>query len=168
MIRFTVYGEAQPAGSKRQMPVYRGKKGTRVPTGQTIVVDANPKAKIWKEQVAREAARAMNGARLLDGPVRLDVTFYRVRPKGQLRADGQPRPSAPTHPTSRPDRTKLLRGLEDAMTGIVWRDDSQVCSGETRKEFGESSRVEVVVSTMPELDPALKPSAPLFAYLGSC
>jgi len=160
MIRFTVFGEAQPSGSKR--PFMR--PGMCFP----VVVDANPKAKVWKESVAREAARTMNGAPLLEGPLVLDVTFYRVRPKGHFGKHGL-LPSAPSHPTTKPDRTKLLRGLEDALTGIVWRDDAQVCGGECRKEFGERAMVEVQVQEIREAArTGCKPTLPDAAYRGSC
>lgn len=154
-IRFVVYGEAQPAGSKRAF----------VPKGWTrpVVTDANPKAKIWKEQIAREAARALKGEMLPDGPVRLEVLFYRVRPKGHFTAQGVLRGSAPSHPTTKPDTTKLLRGIEDALTGIAWRDDAQVCEQLARKEFGEPARVEI---RMEPMRPAVQTSAKQLSLTG--
>lgn len=137
-IRFVVYGEAQPAGSKRAF----------VPKGwiRPVLTDANPKSKIWKEQVSREAARVAEGG-LLEGPLRLELAFYRPRPKGHFGKSGV-RPSAPTFPDTRPDTTKLVRGVEDALTGILWRDDSQVCEQLARKLYGEPSRVEVLIEEM--------------------
>ena len=142
-IGFSVYWEAQPAGSKRAFH----KPGMRFP----VVVDANPKARLWKECVARDAARAMQWAPLFEGPVRLDVVFYRMRPAshfGTGRNAGKLKAGAPAYPTTKPDRTKLLRGLGDALKGIVWRDDAQVCAGEPRKEYGEPARVCVIVQEL--------------------
>lgn len=157
MISFTVYGEAQPAGSKRAFH----KPGMRFP----VVIDANPKAKIWKEQVAREAARVMAGKPLLDGALVLEATFYRVRPKSHFTGKGALRAGAPAHPTGIPDVLKLTRGLEDSMSGIVYRDDSQIVEHRmVRKAFGEPARVEVRVEAMTEG----KASASLFSHLGSC
>jgi Holliday junction resolvase RusA-like endonuclease len=141
MIRFTVYGTAQPAGSKRAFH----RPGMRFP----VVVDANPKAKGWKGSVSWEAARAMDGMPVLAGPLILEAVFYRVRPKGHFTPKGALRPSAPVCPTGKPDVLKLTRGLEDAMTGIVYRDDSQIVEHRrVRKEYGEPARVEVIVECL--------------------
>jgi len=136
-VQFTVYGEARPAGSKRAF----FKAGMK----RAIVIEDDRKSAGWRENVAREAAKAMNGDPLLAGPLSLQVTFYRVRPVSHLKKSGGLTSSAPTYPETRPDTTKLIRSLEDALTGIVWRDDAQVCEQYARKEFGEPARVEVHV-----------------------
>jgi crossover junction endodeoxyribonuclease RusA len=143
VIAFTVYGRAQPAGSKR---AFYNKSAGRV-----IVTDDNKKARPWKAEVADAAQTAMlaesvtgNGV-LVDGPLSLELTFVVPRPKGHYGANGV-LPSAPSHPTVRPDVLKLARGVEDACTGIVWRDDSQIVLETLRKEYGEPARCEVVVA----------------------
>ena len=135
--RLIVYGAAQPAGSKRAF--YRPKLGVRI-------VDANPKAKEWKERIASEAGRIANG--LLIGPLFLHITFFRTRPAGHYgtgRNSGVVKKSAPSHPVTKPDTTKLLRGAEDALTGILYRDDAQICQQIVSKEWGDPARVEIGV-----------------------
>lgn len=134
MIRFTVYGKAEPAGSKRAFIV----------AGKARITDANAKAKPWKQEVAACAAAAMDGAQPMTGPVQLVVTFYRQRPKShfkriptELTKKGQRTP----YPTTKPDATKLLRCLEDACTGIVWRDDAQIVTQLVRKAWGPAQTV---------------------------
>src|SRR5437867_2655341 len=85
-------------------------------------------------------SRAMTARPLIDDAVSLDVTFYRPRPKNHYGSKGL-RPSAPDYPTTKPDRGKTLRAVEDALTGVVWRDDAQVCDGPVRKRYGEPARV---------------------------
>jgi Holliday junction resolvase RusA-like endonuclease len=49
---------------------------------------------------------------------------------------------------TRPDATKLWRPTEDALTGIVWRDDSQIIRQLVRKRYcgpGEVPGAEVLV-----------------------
>lgn len=144
-LSFTVYGKAQAAGSKRAF-----KHRT---TGAFIVADANAKAKPWKKEVADAAATAMlshaitsNGT-LVDGPLAVQMLFYVPRPKGHYGAKGL-RKSAPRCPTVRPDVLKLARGVEDAMTGIVYRDDAQIVHEQIVKYFGEPARVEVTVEPL--------------------
>lgn len=135
MLTFTVYGVAQPAGSKRAGISKRGK---------TFVYDDARKSRPWKSQVADAAGKAVNGAGLLAGPLKLTVVFTVPRPKGHYGARGL-RPSAPEHPIVRPDVTKLLRAVEDACTGLVWRDDAQVVEQHASKRYGEPACAEVTV-----------------------
>ena len=111
-----------------------------------FVRDSAKRGQPWRLQVAQAAGEAMNGDELLDGALELSVIFTVPRPKGHYGARGL-RPSAPEHPTTRPDVTKLLRAVEDACTGIVWRDDSQVVAQHAYKEYGEPARASVSVKT---------------------
>lgn len=137
-VSFTVYGVAQPAGSKTP---------GRRKDGGMFVRDSAKKGAPWRRQVAQVAGEAMNGTGLLDGPLQLVVTFTVPRPKGHYGARGL-RPSAPRFPSVRPDVTKLLRAVEDAITGVVWRDDAQVITQHACKLYGEPARAEVRVTTI--------------------
>lgn len=136
-LAFTVYGQAQPAGSKT---------AGRTKSGRMFVRDSAKGSRPWKTQVAQAAGEAMNGTGLLDGALELSVIFTVPRPKGHYGVRGL-RPSAPEHPTTRPDVTKLLRAVEDACTGIVWRDDSQIVAQHAYKEYGEPACAQVKVTT---------------------
>lgn len=130
-VRFVVYGKCQPAGSKRAF--------VHPKTGRAIVTDANAKSKPWQQEVAGAAHEAMDGRPPFTGPVELWVIFSLARPKGHYgsgRNAGTVKDSAPMFPTGRPDCTKLLRGLEDALTGIVWLDDAQVVLQKVSKVYG--------------------------------
>jgi DNA (cytosine-5)-methyltransferase 1 len=141
-VSFKVFGIPQPAGSKR---------GFRNPkTGGVIITDANSKAKPWQAEVRNAAAAAMSTPAdmlgpLLDGPLLLELTFWMPRPKGHFGAKGNVKPKSPRFPTVKPDVLKLARAVEDALTGIVYRDDSQIVSETLQKAYGEPARVEVRV-----------------------
>lgn len=136
-VTFTVYGQPQPAGSKT---------AGRTKSGRMFVRDSAKGSAPWKRQVAQTAGEAMNGSGLLDGALELSIIFTVPRPKGHYGVRGL-RPSAPEHPTVRPDVTKLLRAVEDACTGVVWRDDAQVVAQHAYKEYGEPARADVRVTT---------------------
>jgi Holliday junction resolvase RusA-like endonuclease len=156
MIQFAVHGIAQPAGSKRAfIPKRRdGSLVTRVNGSPMVsIVDANPKAKSWKQEVASAAAAVMLGRTLLQGPLRLSVVFIMPRPLGHYgsgKNEGIVKPRAPRWHTVKPDVTKLIRAVEDALTGIVWRDDSQVCEASQCKIYGESASVRVSIEELRE------------------
>lgn len=136
VIAFTVYGRPQPAGSKRVVPI-GGKKG-----GRMIVVDAAKQSRPWKNEVAQVAGRVMDGREVLRGALAAEFRFVVLRPKGHYGKRGI-RPSAPNYPTVRPDCLKLARAVEDALSGVVYRDDSQIVREVLVKEYGEPERVEV-------------------------
>ena len=142
---FTVYGNAEPAGSKRAF--YRPGLGVRV-------VDANPKSREWKNLVAQEAGRISTG--MLEGPLSLHATFYRPRPAshfGSGRNAGVLKTSAPAYPATRPDTTKLLRAVEDALQGVLYRDDAQIVEQHVSKQWGDPARCEIRVETLPDVTP---------------
>lgn len=90
------------------------------------------------------------------GPVRVRrVLFVFPRPKNHYRTGkyaGQLKDWAPTFVTKRPDLTdNLMKGLFDAMNGVVFLDDKQVVEVlHTRKIFGEKPRIEVEIEEIEE------------------
>lgn len=148
MIRFVAYGDPQPAGSKRAFTltrrdgsVVRRSNGTVV----TNVIDANPKAKDWKTLVALSAGGMRK--ELLDGPLAVQFYFFRPRPQGHFNSKGglNKLGLATPYPATKPDVLKLARAVEDALTGVLWRDDAQIVSESILKRWGEPARVEVHV-----------------------
>lgn len=136
-VAFTVFGLAAPAGSKT---------AGKTKAGQVFMRDSSKRSYPWKKDVAQAAGLAMRSAPLLEGPLELVVRFYVPRPKGHYGARGNVLPSAPAWPTVKPDATKLLRAVEDAMTGLVWRDDAQVVVQHASKRYGEPARCEIAVA----------------------
>lgn len=143
-IMFTVLGHSQPAGSKRAFALRKG----GVLTGRVAVSDANPKSREWKQQVAYAAREAYRGP-LLEGPIRVAFQFYRPRPGGHFGKRGlNGKGLATAYPTTKPDVLKLARAIEDALTGVVWRDDAQIVCEMLTKEFGEPARCEVTIEPL--------------------
>ena len=134
-VAITVYGSAQTAGSKVSGVTKSGRRFVR---------DDNPSSREWKQLVSQAAGEAMNGDGLLEGPLGLDVVFVRPRPAGHFGKRGL-LPSAPLHCTVRPDATKLLRAVEDALSGVIYRDDAAIVDQRVRKLYGEPARAEILV-----------------------
>jgi Holliday junction resolvase RusA-like endonuclease len=115
-----VYGKPATAGSKRGFPIRR-KDGT---IGVAMTHD-NPRAKNWMASVAQRSREVYQGG-WMTGPLELEIRFYMARPKGHYRKSQTLKDSAPRRHYQKPDTTKLLRAVEDALTGVLWRDDSQI------------------------------------------
>lgn len=132
-IKFTVYGLPAPQGSSRAF----------IPKGWTraVITTDNTKLKPWRQEIASTAKAAMDDAFLLplkrDVAVQVNIVFYFPRPKSLKKAV--------TQKTTKPDLDKLIRAAWDAMTGIVFEDDAQVCRGWMEKAFDGVPRVEIEV-----------------------
>lgn len=131
-IVFFVPGAPAPAGSKTAFCL---KKDGRY-TGRAIVVDASgKKGKEWRSMVQEFAIVAMESHPPLTGALHLTVIFQMPRPQKHYRVAGL-KPDAPQYHITRPDCTKLLRAVEDAMTGIVYEDDGQIVEQHIKKQWG--------------------------------
>lgn len=89
------------------------------------------------------------GAQIMEGAVEVHVAFYLPRPQRLMR---QRDPGHAICHTSKPDVDNLWKSLADALTGIVWRDDGQVCVTSIQKLYAEKGgqpRVELWVRERP-------------------
>lgn len=130
VLRFRVPGIPRPGGSKR---AFVNKK-----TGRAIITEDCTRSKDWRSVVTAFAHDAMMGHELFTGPIAVEFIFYLARPKGHFRTGahaGEIRTFAPIYPAVKPDTTKYVRSTEDAMTGIVWRDDAQIVDQTAYKRY---------------------------------
>jgi Holliday junction resolvase RusA-like endonuclease len=96
--------------------------------------------KAWRTTIGYAANAAMRGRARYEGPLYVEFTVVRKRNSGhfgQGRNAGKLLPSAPRYPATKPDAVKLARALEDALTGIVWGDDSRNCVVRAEKVYAE-------------------------------
>jgi Holliday junction resolvase RusA-like endonuclease len=127
-VEFTVYGTPAPQGSKQPYAIYKGKAGAKVFTGKVALVEMSKRVKPWRTEVAA-AARALGIREPFEGPLVACMVFTIARPKSHYRTGKFAhllRDAAPVAPATTPDFSKLVRATEDAMTGIVWKDDALV------------------------------------------
>ena len=118
-VSFRVVGIAQPKGSTRAF----------IPKGwsRPIITSTNPNLKDWQQSVAGAAQQHVT--ELFVGPVELSVWFFLPRPKSLPR-------NVVAH-LKKPDLDKLVRAVKDALTGVAWRDDSQVVTLHAVKVYAE-------------------------------
>lgn len=151
MVSFFVPGIPKPGGSKTAFPL-RYKDGSPVMKNgrQVINMADDSKNRDWKASVSLTARDAMGENPLLVGPLALDVEFYMPRLKSHFRANGQLKPNAPRFHTTKPDATKLLRSMEDALTGVIWRDDAAIALQKVSKRYeaGQGCGAKIIVLTI--------------------
>lgn len=145
VISFFVSGIPKPAGSKR---AFFNKK-----TGKAMVVDTSGKGgKDWRGD-CKAVAWENKLDNPWDGPVTIVFRFVFPRPKshyGTGKNSNKLKPSAPKHHLIRPDATKVCRAVEDALTGIIWKDDSQIYQQIITKEYGDNPGVHITIWLMRE------------------
>lgn len=121
---FTVYGVAQPQGSKTAFV-----RGNRA-----ILTDGRRKGAReafagWRASVATAARdyQERHHEGLFDGPLAVTITFYLPRPKTL--------PKRVLYPATRPDLDKLTRAVFDALSGVIIADDARVVEMAIGKRF---------------------------------
>lgn len=133
----------------------KGKPGSII----VNVVDSCKASGPWKKYVARIGREAMRkmGAIPIDiqtegrvglRPLRFVARFVQKRPKKHFRTgkfSNILRDDAPAYPTDAPDVLKLARSMEDALMGVVYRDDSAIVRESVSKQFGAEDYVDVEV-----------------------
>lgn len=149
-IEFTVYGKAEPGGSKSAfVPRDPRTKRPYEHNGRIMVnvTDSNPKVGAWKKTVAQTAQKAYRRAPL-SGALAVSFRFFRERPEGHYSKTGLNKKGRTTpYPATKPDVLKCARAVEDALTGIVWVDDALIVGEYLSKEWGKE-RVEITVEEL--------------------
>lgn len=121
-LSFYVDGRPAPQGSKK----YMGHRG-----GKPILLESSKSLKEWREKIAWHARQARNNVAhrgvVENWPVGVQLDFYFRRPKSA--------PRFRRSPIVRPDVDKLTRAVLDALTGVVFKDDSQVVGLHATKSY---------------------------------
>ena len=132
-LNFFVPGIPEPGGSKTC--IIKKVKGRM----QKIYLDANPKVKGWKKIVS-QVAKFKVRQDPFECALFMRMNFVLPRPASHYRSGRYShllKDSSPLYHIYKPDMTKLLRGTEDALKGICFVDDDQVCDNHSTKRYSE-------------------------------
>ena len=133
---FTVYGRPAPQGSKTYM-------------GRGKMVESCKRVKPWRKDIKITAKGLRPTLWHATIGVQLEVEFLFKRPKHHFRTNGKLKPKAPFHCTTRVgDIDKLSRAVADALTGVIYEDDSQIISLNTTKRYARSNEREGAKMTL--------------------
>lgn len=148
---FFIEGRPAPGGSKNVFPVWRG-DGSLVTTikGGKVwpvfrVVDAGKGNEIWKAAVTLQGRSYMRGHPPITKPIEVEFHFFLRRPQNHYRTgkfSNLLKDDAPRHHTQAPDALKYARSTEDALTGVLWHDDSGNVEIRSRKSWAKGTEKE--------------------------
>jgi Holliday junction resolvase RusA-like endonuclease len=142
-VELTVLGE--PNAQKRHRSVSRGRGGRPLPFTRTYDPSKSNKGDL-KRLVQAEAPEMP-----FIGPLRVDVYFYFAYRKGDYgtgRNAGVLKSSAPKWKDTGKDRDNCDKLILDALTGIFWLNDSQICDGRIKKLYSEKPRTEIYIKRL--------------------
>lgn len=137
-MRLSVVGVPVPQGSKTAHPFHRkdGSIGVAVHEGGRATA-----LKDWRQAIA-EAFRRTSTAAFgpFDGPLVLGATFYLPKPKSAKKNAA---------PAKKPDCSKLIRAVEDALSKVAYRDDSQIVKLVVEKRYAVDRAPGVEIDLLP-------------------
>ena len=135
-IRIEVLGTPVPEGSTKAIP-YKSKDGA---TKVAIMHNKSSELMDWRYRIAKEY-RENGGTYTEQYGIDIHVEFFFTRPKS-VKAEKRP------NMTVKPDVDKLLRAVMDALTGVAYKDDSQVVSVTAVKRYGKENDVDCACITV--------------------
>jgi Holliday junction resolvase RusA-like endonuclease len=81
----------------------------------------------------------------LEGQVSFRLVVYRLPPQSWSKTKIALALAGRLRPTTKPDLTNTIKGIEDALKGLTWRDDAQIVHIELDKFYSDEPRAEVEI-----------------------
>ena len=145
-IELTIPGSPRPQGRPRTRIVTpHGRKPVA-----TIYEDGKDKrAKVHIQSNVRKDAPAQP----LIGPLKVVIYYTMQRPLNEYgtgRNAGQLKTTAAQFHIKKPDVDNMAKLTIDALTGIFWHDDSQICDLRVIKDYGKNPKTVVQILQIPK------------------
>jgi Holliday junction resolvase RusA-like endonuclease len=105
----------------------------------------DPATVAFEKVLAEAGALFMRGRAPTEQPVALLVHAYKPVPASWSKTDRAKALAGALLPTSKPDGDNYLKGCQDALNGIVWRDDAQVIDARVIKRYSDSPALRIEV-----------------------
>ena len=103
--------------------------------------------KQWVRLCAIQAVKKIEGFKPIENACVVDVTFYRHIPSSWNKKKRIAADNGVIRPTTRPDLGNYEKGFYDALTGIIWVDDSIVTDKHVKKRYTAGlARIEFTVT----------------------
>lgn len=106
-----------------------------------------PKSAAYKKHVA-EVGKKHAPSEPLEQPLMVKINIYRQYLKSWTKKQRQDAEGGALLPVTRPDLSNYCKGIEDALNGIIWKDDSQIVSLTLEKHYAERSYAFIEIQTL--------------------
>ena len=82
----------------------------------------------------------------VEGAIEFSLRIYRAIPKGMPKYKREAAKEGALRPVTKPDVSNVLKGVEDALKGVWYKDDSQIVGyGVLGKWYDERPRIEIMM-----------------------
>ena len=139
MIKFTVPGNPVAKGRARSF-IRNGKIGHYTPN----------KTMSYENLVKIMAAEAMDGLNPIDEAVLMNVGLYVQIPSSWAKKKQMQARNGEVRPTTKPDCSNTVKGIEDALNGVVYLDDKQIVELSVKKYYSDLPRAEIEIKSLCE------------------
>ena len=125
-------------------PIGQGRPKFSTINGHAKAYDPE-KSRNYKAYVRLLATQAMkeSGFTMIEGPCCLSIDAYFEVPKSKSKKFREAALSGLEYPTKKPDLSNIVKGIEDALNGLAYKDDALIVRLNTVKLYSEIPRVEV-------------------------
>jgi len=113
--------------------------------GNFVTTYTPEKTASYENLVKVKAEEVMQGRPMFDGPVAVSLMLYVTPPASWSQKKQRQALAGEIYPTSKPDVDNVIKGIFDAMNGIVFADDKQVCDVHVAKRYAETAYAKVSV-----------------------
>ena len=127
-------------------PIGQGRPKFSTINGHAVAYDPE-KSRNYKAYVKLLATQAMKeqGFTMIDGPCCLDIMAFFEVPKSKSKKFREAALNGLERPTKKPDLSNIVKGIEDALNGLAYKDDSSIVFLSVAKCYSEVPRVEVIL-----------------------
>lgn len=120
-----------------------------MPKGAMMYDPAKVKAfKILIGRIAKQQMTDNNYKRFENVPLKMNVWFFRPLQKSLSKKEREKRIKHEHLPIAKPDTSNYIKSFEDALNGIVWKDDSQITDIHAYKRYSENPRIELEIEAI--------------------
>jgi len=105
-----------------------------------------PKTTEAYEKEIRAAWVRANGDKPEEGPIRARIYFGLPIPKSETKGNKLQMIQRKVFPTKKPDLDNLAKAVLDALNGVAYKDDCQIVTMLSRKNYAEAPYVKVILN----------------------
>lgn len=127
-------------------PIGQGRPKFSTINGHARAYDPE-KSRNYKAYVKLLATQAMKEQcfEMIEGPCSLDILAFFEVPKSKSKKFREAALSGLEYPTKKPDLSNIVKGIEDALNGLAYKDDALIVKLGVVKLYSEIPRVEVTL-----------------------
>ena len=127
-------------------PIGQGRPKFSTINGHARAYDPE-KSRNYKAYIRMLATQAMkdSGFTMIEGPCVLDIIAYFEVPKSKSKKFREAALSGLEFPTKKPDLSNIIKGIEDALNGLAYKDDALIVRLGVTKLYSKVPTVEVTL-----------------------